>query len=237
MTKSVSSIPEFFVTIMGDPPIVNGETKANYMCLLDKLGTMTAARGIVDWMMVKDVADLTWQILRIRRWISAILDNGCRRGLVAGIDQLINPRPGTLVDQRAVKFASDHYHDKIQDANGLDGAARLDLLLERFGLDRDNIAAANSFLQNFEICEKAEELLRRLEERRDRTLREIERRRPSWGAGLRSASDGAIAEPATVTSKSENVAATPSIVPGERAASLGRGEPAPLTSGADHATG
>jgi hypothetical protein len=218
MTKSCNSIPESFVSIMGDPPIIHGEDNATYMLLLKKLGAATAAYNIIDWMMVKDVADLTWQIIRMRRWISAILDNGRREGLVAGIDQLINPRPGSLVDQRAVQYAMEHYLDKKEDANGRDGAARLDTLLDGFQLDADNLAAANSFSRNFDIFEKAEELLNRLEDRRDRTLQRIEKRK-SWGAALRSASDSAIAEPASGISTSNVEAAAPSLVPGENAAS------------------
>ena len=238
MTKSCSSIPESFVSIMGDPPIIQGEDNATYMLLLEKLGGATAARNIIDWMMVKDVADLTWQVIRIRRWISAILDNGRREGLAAGIDQLINWRPGSVLDQTAVKYAMDHYVDKNEDANGHDGAARLDRLLDRFGLDADNIAAANSFSRNFPILEKAEELLRRLEDRRDRTLREIERRKPSCGAALRSASDGAIAEPSTGSGTSNIEAAAPSLVPGENADSPDLVKPATATSRAvGHAAG
>ena len=237
MTKSCSSIPESFVSIMGDPPIIQGEDNATYMLLLEKLGGATAARNIIDWMMVKDVADLTWQVMRIRRWISAILDNGRREGLAAGIDQLINWRPGSLLDKTAVKYVMDYYVDKNEDANGHDGAARLDRLLDRFGLDADNIAAANSFSRNFPILEKAEELLRRLEDRRDRTLREIERRKPSWGA-LRSASDGAIAEPSTGSGTSNIEAAAPSLVPGENADSPDLVKPATATSRAvGHAAG
>ena len=65
MTISCSSIPESFVSIMGDPPIIQGEDNTTYMLLLEKLGGATAARNIIDWMMVKDVADLTWQVMRI----------------------------------------------------------------------------------------------------------------------------------------------------------------------------
>jgi hypothetical protein len=111
MTNQVNSIPESFVSIMGYPPTILGETNDTYMLLLEKLGAATAARSIIDWMMVKDVADLTWQILRVRRWMSALLDNGRREGLMAGIDQLINPRPGSLLDNRAVKYAMDYYLD------------------------------------------------------------------------------------------------------------------------------
>jgi hypothetical protein len=218
MNKCSHLIPEAFFAIMGEPPVVLGEDLNTYILLLAQIGATTGAHNIVEWLMVKDIADLTWQILRIRRWIPAILDNGLRMGLLAGVDQLINDHPGSVLDRRALKYVTDHYLDATIDQYGMDGVQRLQAVLDRFRADRDKIAAANSFARNFDIFDRAEELLTRLEDRRIRALREIENRNRSFGAALRSASDAVIDAEPVIT------AAAPSIVPNEDPAAAGTHE-------------
>jgi hypothetical protein len=189
MTDEYHLIPAAFRTIMGQLPLIVDEDSSAYMLLLGELGVACEARSIVDWILVKDVTDLTWQILRIRRWIAVRLENGRKLGLATGIDQIINHHPGMVISDRAFKIAHENYTDFKEDANGRDGERRAQDLLDYYGLEGESVATANSFFRTFDTVEKAEELLARLEDRRNRTLREIESRRSVFGAKLRSASD------------------------------------------------
>ena len=64
-------IPPAVAHIFADPPLVRGEDKAAYQAMVAQFGAESGAASVVDWLPVKDVADLTWQIARTRRWISA----------------------------------------------------------------------------------------------------------------------------------------------------------------------
>jgi hypothetical protein len=62
------------------------------------------------------------------------------------------------------------------------------------------IAAANSFFQQFKSISDAEELITGLEYRRDRALRQLENRRQSLGSQSRSTVEGIFENPSAVKS-------------------------------------
>ena len=69
-------IPPAMQAILAAPPLVPGEDEADYHRMVAQLGAESGAATTYDWFMVKDVADLTWQIARIRRWVSAYAVSG-----------------------------------------------------------------------------------------------------------------------------------------------------------------
>jgi hypothetical protein len=188
-------IPRSVLAVLGDPALISGEDLGAYYSLLGQLGAECGALGILDWIWVKDIADLTWQILRMRQWMRVMIENGQKTGLAAGIDQLLAMRPGETVSATANRLADEAFSDLVPDEHGRDGAARLSALLKPHGLGMHQIAAANSFFQQFKSISDAEALIANLEYRRDRALRQIEDRRQSLGSQLRSTVEGVIESP------------------------------------------
>ena len=86
-------IPKGTQKILGNPAILAYESEDVYWEMLGQFGAECGADSLVEWFWVKDVADLTWQILRIRRWTTILIENGRRLGLAIGVDQLIGPAP------------------------------------------------------------------------------------------------------------------------------------------------
>jgi hypothetical protein len=187
-------IPEAVRVMLGEPPLISGEDVGAYEMLLGQLGVESGAASIVDWIHVSDVAALTWQIFRMRRWLSVILENGQKEGLAAGLEKLLSSREKIS----AARLADASYSDLTADEDGRDGEGRLNALLAPYGVEQDDIANANSFFQQFKLVADAEELLSKLEHRRDCALRQIEARRTTLGAALRSSVEGRIEEPKSV---------------------------------------
>jgi hypothetical protein len=185
-------IPPEFLSIMGELPILDDEDPDAYMLLLGRLGAESGADTTIKWIRVKDVTDITWQILRIRRWQVQALRAGEKAGLAAAIQHLIEENPDAkVVSSRASKIAYNRYTDHKKDEQGRDGEDRANIIMSWFGLEADQVARAYSFFRNFEGMERSEELAGRLELRRERMLREIQNE-PVFAANLRSASNKVI---------------------------------------------
>jgi hypothetical protein len=191
-------IPPAVAQIFADPPLVRGEEAGAYQAMVAQLGAESGAASIVDWLLVKDVADLTWQIARTRRWVSAFVDGGERSGLAAAIQPFVADRTRYCADF-ARRLVAEHC------AKGEGGRTAL---LAQYGLSA-RIGGAQAFFTSLRRLAEAEDLLMRLEYRRDRALAQIEVRRATFGKALRAATNGVI-DAETVA---HEVAVSPALAP------------------------
>jgi hypothetical protein len=126
------------------------------------------------------VADLTWQIARVRRWVSAFIASREHRGLEDAVRAVIAGSISTATREHI--FGARYDHPAAQ-AN----ACRE--LLAEVELPADQAGAAHAFFDKLESLADAEELLMRLEVRRDRAIAQIEARRRAFGTALRAAAN------------------------------------------------
>jgi hypothetical protein len=171
-------IPDSVGHVMADPPLMRGEDPAAYERLVAQLGAESGAATAVDWLLVKDVADLTWQIARLRRWITAYTAGGERAGLANAVFPLILYREDGAY-QLARSLADELYEE------GGGGAYRK--VMAKHGLPARHIGAAYAFFDNLERLAQAERILTTLEHRRDRVLARIDARRAAFATALRAA--------------------------------------------------
>jgi hypothetical protein len=68
-------VPAEIRDMLGKPPLLATEDPNQYYALLAKLAREEKPIGVVEWLWVKDIADLTWDIIRLRR-IKAAYVNG-----------------------------------------------------------------------------------------------------------------------------------------------------------------
>jgi len=68
-------VPAKIHALLGKPPLLANEDLSHYDALLNELARAVKPKDIIEWLWVKDVADLTWDILRLRR-IKAAYVNG-----------------------------------------------------------------------------------------------------------------------------------------------------------------
>jgi len=68
-------LPAKIRALLGKPPLLANEDPSDYDALLNELAREVKPKDIIEWLWVKDVADLTWEIMRLRR-IEAAYVNG-----------------------------------------------------------------------------------------------------------------------------------------------------------------
>lgn len=66
-------VPAEICDLWGKPPLLATESPKQYYALLVELVREVKPSDIIEWLWVKDVADLTWDILRYRRLKAAYL--------------------------------------------------------------------------------------------------------------------------------------------------------------------
>jgi hypothetical protein len=176
-------IPTSVREVLDDPPLMRGEDEAAYQRLVGQLGVESGAATAVDWLLVKDVADLTWQIARLRRWVNAYTASKEREGLANAVFPLIVHRVDGA-HQTARALADDLYKDA--------GGSEYREIMARHGVPARHIGAAYAFFDNLQSVTQAERMLMSLEHRRDRVIARIDARRAAFASALRAAARRAV---------------------------------------------
>jgi hypothetical protein len=68
-------LPAKIRALLGKPPLLANEDLSDYNALLNELAREVKPKDFIEWLWVKDIADLTWEIIRLRR-IKAAYVNG-----------------------------------------------------------------------------------------------------------------------------------------------------------------
>ena len=70
MTDSQASSavpPAVLQTVLGPPPLMRSESAADYDALTAQCAAAVEPQDMIEWMIVRDYVDLSWEILRLRR--------------------------------------------------------------------------------------------------------------------------------------------------------------------------
>jgi len=65
-------VPADIAEIFGDPPVLSFEDRQAYDHLIAQLVLEWKPRNITEWMFVRDIADISWEIFRHRRAITNV---------------------------------------------------------------------------------------------------------------------------------------------------------------------
>jgi hypothetical protein len=174
-------VPPDIVVLMGKRPLLVGEGETTYDELLSRIAVRVDPQDIMEWFYVKDVADYTWEIFRLRRILAAILNNE-RKHALAELFATINDKgeperlslQETGMKQAEAYFSGDRKaKDKLHDG------------LIRYGFNEDALAAA-AFGRKVQLVEAVDRLLAAAESRRSKLLREIDINRKALGLRVRT---------------------------------------------------
>ena len=77
--KPLRSVPPDIEALFGDPPLLSTENPTLYRNMLDRYAESVAPRNIIEWLWVKDVADLSWEIPRLRRYRALSIERARER--------------------------------------------------------------------------------------------------------------------------------------------------------------
>ena len=183
-------IPDDIAALFGKPPLLHWEDPDDYNRLLEFIAVEVKPKGAMEWLYTKDIADLTWEGLRLRRIKATCINSGTPRASRA----ILGPIAG--IAEAFCKFNEGNWIELVV-SNSLGGDEKasktVETLLHGGGLKRDALTAA-SFCEQIKIIENIERMQAGADRRRDQLLHEIERRRFALSQRLREASKSAITD-------------------------------------------
>jgi hypothetical protein len=175
------------------PPLLMTENRDDFDDLLKALRREFNPKGVIEDMYVAEIAAIVWEILRLRRCKTAIINAAYFDVLKDVIEQAfkepqtstfqlggldIDSRPYTEEEQEREDLRFDWFHDK----KAKTGVARK---LAKFGLD-ESIIDARAMRSAWKDLELLDEMLISLENRRDKCLRQIEAYRQRFAERVRA---------------------------------------------------
>lgn len=176
MTENLPTASGAGLPALGPSPLFRGEDAAAYDDLFARIRGALQPRDILEELWARDVADLAWEVLRLRR-LKAHLMRACAH---EGMEKVLDP----LVED------DDDYRELAEDWSTGDQAAieRVDAMLAAAGLTMDAVMARTLVARIGEV-ERFERMMMAAEARRDTIVREIDRRRAGLASRLRRAID------------------------------------------------
>ena len=157
----------------GPPPLIEGETTAEYDELLARVSATVNPADILEDIWVRDVVDLTWETWRYRRLKPALMEITAHKALSA----VLEPRMGW--DERQALVAD-------WTARAPEAIKSVDAILESLGLTMHSVMAQSLSIKLDDI-ERIDRMIALAEARRNAALREIEAHRENLSHKLRRA--------------------------------------------------
>src|SRR5258707_10482214 len=163
------------------PPLLMSESAEEFAALRTALELEVKPKGIVEQIYVDDIAAIVWEIRRLRRCKTSIINNACRAALQSLLREMMRS-PGHLhtdreADALAIEwFSNQQAKDKVSE------------IFRRFHLD-DFAVVAQATKDYLSVLESLERMLASLESRRDKALRCVATYRDSLAKQIRQSSD------------------------------------------------
>ena len=157
---------------LGPYPIMEGEDPAAYAGLLAEVRRQAAPKDIIEEIYVRDIVDLTWELLRARKIKVALL----HKGQVRAVQQFLSSGNRVQFDYEDKKNISAAL------AKGLSHAVSM---LNKSGITVQEINA-HAFSLEREALQLIDQNMVQVEARRNFTIREIEKRRSSLAERMAS---------------------------------------------------
>jgi hypothetical protein len=165
------------LVLLGPAPLFEGEDTAAYDELLARISGAVKPADIFEEIWVRDIVDLVWETLRLRRLKANLMTATAYRGL----QQILKPLVGFLEEEKLAKAWAARDHGAIK---------RVDKILASAGLTMDAVMAQTLSISLDDI-ERIDRMIATAEVRRNAILREVDRHRTTWGQELRRAAQQA----------------------------------------------
>ena len=163
-------VPTDIEALFGDPPLLSTEDPNLYWDMFDRFAEFVDPKNIIEWLWLKDIVDLCWEIARLRRYRALLIERE-RESKNAEID-----------------YAREHAGDRLCWMDKLK-RPQIEELRNAPRLDTEADSASLLILQYLGTYETIDKLLMSAELRRDRILRELDFRRERIAPLLRKKSD------------------------------------------------
>jgi hypothetical protein len=209
LTEKTTRIPADIRAFWGKPPILRREDPEAYWQLADAISGATGPTCVIEWIQVKDVVDLTWEIIRLRQYKASMIDIGLdepdeesETDTEFDDDTELDDNAECEADEEPATDDNGNAggESEVDPASGPGDTAADEPSLEKSEADRREVEKFDeaekktvlTFLDKLDNWERIERLIAGAEIRRAAVLREFERQRSTWGSRLRRASDAAL---------------------------------------------
>jgi hypothetical protein len=203
------------LALFGPPPILEGEDAAAYDELVTRMIEDVKPRDIIEKILIRDIVDLQWQIIRLRRF-------GCKllaAAMTAVLASELRPLLQSGSDEDETSTDSGDYDESSGDSGDCESSAgpgdydessaayelakelaqdwtrrepraltEVDRLLASVGRDIDAVMV-DAFVSKLDEIQRIEYLITTDEARRNAALRELDRHRSTLAHGLREKID------------------------------------------------
>jgi hypothetical protein len=159
-------------SLFGAPPLIAGEDFSLYEEFLARVFAAVKPRDVIEEMAVRDLVDLDWEILRLRRVKSGLFAAGLQGSLLAKL------LPAPNVTEPEARALAQHFV-----AGDASATEEVEKILASIGLSLDAVTA-NTMTIRLREFDAIERLIASAEARRHAALRELERRRAALAAAL-----------------------------------------------------
>jgi hypothetical protein len=160
----------------GAPPVIAGESRAAYDELLGRMTRTLAPADVLEHMFLRDIVDLAWEVLRLRRLKANLMACAAHRGVATLLRPLIEEDDERALLARGWVARRDGAVEKVES------------LLAAAGFGPDHVAAA-TFSSTIYDMERIDRMMAAAERRRNSALFHIEHHRERFGRELRRALD------------------------------------------------
>lgn len=162
-------------SLLGPAPVLSVENAAEYQSLFNRIADAVQPQDALEEFWVRDIADLIWETLRLRRMKVELLRTASKEGLERVLEAL----------GRSPRFGSGLIDSWMR--RDPDQVAEVAAWLEEAGLTEDAILA-QALVENLDAFDKIDRMITQTESRRNAMLREIDRHREAVAQRLRQAS-------------------------------------------------
>ncbi|WP_165937781.1 HNH endonuclease [Methylobacterium segetis] len=196
------ALPAHLAFLFEERPLLPGESSDQYDAILTSIAQEIKPRDAIEGIWTKNVVDLIWEAKRLRGWRQRILMQARLQAAETLIKPVLEARDTSVfrldgdIERKARTMALGWLNGCASET------ATFEDLLHGRGLTTADVIAKGFELKLQEL-ERVDRMVMNAEDRRDSLLREIERKRASFGKGLRAATEDIIdVEPNTSSSAS-----------------------------------
>jgi hypothetical protein len=170
-----ASLPEKSgrLALFGPAPLIEGEDAAAYDEFLARISGAVKPADILEELWVRDIVDLVWEALRLRRLKANLMTAAAYKGL----ERILNPLLNWTARDNLVKGWVAREPSAVK---------QVDKVLASAGLALDAVMAETLSFKIDDI-ERIDRMIAAAEGRRNAILREVDRHRATWGQDLRQA--------------------------------------------------
>jgi hypothetical protein len=171
------------LTLYGPPPLIEGEDGAVYDELLARISGAVKPSDILEEIWVRDIIDLVWDTLRLRRLKASLINAAAAAGLERV--QRSFRHQGSAQHEPPSSLQPSPVAEVASESTSRDRAAiRRDQLLASAGLTMDEVMAQALSIKIDDV-ERIDRMIMTAEARRNAALRELDRHRATLGRQLR----------------------------------------------------